>query len=76
MEPEQPPSPFAPSPSAPPETTPVDDKAESEDTQEAVASEKDEPETGTQTRRGRSFARGRVDSHRNTETVVALHRQT
>lgn len=57
-EPEQ-----APSPPTPPEKTPADDELEQEEAQEAVASEKDEPETGVQTRRGPSFARGRIDSH-------------
>lgn len=44
----------APSPPVPPEETPADDETEPEETQEAVASEKDEPETGIQTRRGLS----------------------
>ena len=54
----------APSPPAPPEKMPADDELEPEETQEAIASEKDEPETGVQTRRGLSFACGHTDSHR------------
>lgn len=71
MEPER-----APSPPAPPEEAPVDGEAEPEGTQEAVPSEKDEPETGAQTRRGRSLTCGYVDSYRNTKSMVVLHRQT
>lgn len=41
-----------PSPPVLPEKTPVDDQLEPEEAQEAVASDKDEPETGVQTRRG------------------------
>ena len=41
-----------PSPPAPPEETAADDEPEQEDAHEVVASEKDEPDTGVQTRRG------------------------
>jgi len=63
----------APSPSVPPEKMPADDELEPEETQE-VASEKDEPETGVQTRRGLSFAYNRIDSHRGTNPLFGLHR--
>lgn len=43
-----------PSPPAPPQETPADDEPEQEDAQEAVASEKDEPDTAVQTNRGLS----------------------
>jgi len=69
VEPDQPPS-----PPAPPEETPADDELEQDEVQEAVASEKDEPETGVQTRRGPLCARGRADSHRNTKSVFAPRR--
>lgn len=63
-----------PSPPAPPEKTPVDDEMEQEEAQEAVASEKDEPEIGVQTRRGPLFACRTVDSYRNTKSVFVFHR--
>ena len=47
MEPDQ-----VPSPPTPPQETPADDEPEQEDAQEAVASEKDEPDTTAQTSRG------------------------
>lgn len=50
-----------PSPPATPEKTPADDELEQEEAQEAVASEKDEPETGVQTRRGPLLARYSAD---------------
>ena len=45
-----------PSPPAPPEETPAGREPEQEDAQEVVASEKDEPDTGVQTRRGPSLS--------------------
>lgn len=47
---------------------------EQEEAQEAVASEKDEPEIGVQTRRGPLFACRTVDSYRNTKSVFVFHR--
>ena len=43
-----------PSPPAPPQEQPANIEPEKEDDQEAIASEKDEPETGVQTRQGPS----------------------
>ena len=60
------------SPSAPLENPPADDELEPEEIQEVVASEKDEPETGVQTRRGLSFAYGHTDSRRNAKSLFGL----
>jgi len=59
VEPDQPPS-----PPAPPEETPADDEAEQDEAQEPIASEKDEPETGIQTRRGKRKAEAEADPKR------------
>lgn len=44
------------SPPTPPQGTPADDEPEQEDAQEAVASERDEPDSAVQTRQGLSPA--------------------
>ncbi|KAF9652234.1 hypothetical protein BDM02DRAFT_3183943 [Thelephora ganbajun] len=49
---------------APPEMAPADDEPEQEEAQEAVTSEKDEPETGVQARRGKRKAEVEADPKR------------